>query len=794
MEVSKFFEEAGMAVNVRDVECSIGNGVAPTGSYERISRTGSDARLFSVTGIKGFLCGVWSRESGCYLIKDDFTTEAIAWTDECPIRLSGNGEGILTAITEKGRKYYLTNGEGFRSLTEVKPDDVYRSRTGTDGVVRDVTVNVDRRELTSTGDIRNFRVNNADLAAITKDLNESFSRLCREAHRTGRIIRPVVTRWKFYDRNDVPVAESAPLLMVNSGAAPGQEVLKTAFDAANPAVPAYTLSLESYSPIFICQAIPGIDREVAYAEIESSGEIDLTWKNDGGMADVKVSRNSSGAGEISVSLPSPGSDVLKKFMTAIADNLESVLKPVKRISSPLKNGIITAIPVPDDEITPTARFTGVVSGNKAWELKCPHSFISETASINGASVLHGGISIERFRGYPPEMFALSLTDEPWRGYSMVEFSDGEKAVRSSSGTGDCPLTLSPLLSYPGQDAVKLTVAIERGGKVYRGEYPLTAALNCRMSYYFDPEMKPIELNESSESYNVPEHTVRIKRMEGLLAGGSAESPETAVSAIASGMENITGVTAANGTATGWENSNAHFIVTGSDGIHRVTTDRRGEIKSVSKIHHSGVSKKGRTVSTDRGTAVVTDSGSLLMSEGTRMKPIARGQCESMGYDAEHGEVIMAGNGITATVFNLKTGGYSCRTLPGMVKMTLQCGMETIAIIGNSVYRLHEIPDPDEMTEISMTIDRRRSRGAIAGSRVSLEKRREQIEADMRSDKVENLTFTAGTPNRRLWEVNIARGSVKEPIVAKVPTHLIPYTRVTVKGKVKRGTIFRNIEF
>lgn len=790
MELSKIFEEAGKAVNVRDVD----GGVAAVGGYQKIAQTGSDARLFGVTGIKGCLCGVWSRESGCYLVRDDFTPTAMGWQGDCPLRVTADGEGMLTVVTEKGRRRFLTSGDGFQSLNEVTADGLYAAHTGYEGESREVTAEIDRREMTSTGDVRNFKVNNADIAAITKDLNDAYSRLCREAHETGRLVGPVIMRWKFYDRNDAEVAESAPILMMNGGAAPGQEVLRTAFDAANPAVPAYTLSLGSYKPVFSCQSRQGWDREVAYAVIESSGEIDLTGKSDGCRAEVKVSRTAGGTGEITVRLPSPGGEKMLKFMTAIADNLESVLRPVKRISYPLKNGVTTAIPVPDREITPADRLTGSLKNDSARALRCPHGFISEMMAINGAAVLHGGISVERFRGYPPEMYALSMSEESWRGYTVTEFSDGERAVRISGGRGGCPVTLSPLLSYPGHDAVKLTVVTERGGKVYRGEYPLTASLNSRTAYYIDSEMKPITLAESSEAYSEPEHTAGLKKMERMLAGGCAASPETAVTALAAGINEITGVTAANGTATGWENSNAHFIVTGPDGIHRVTVDRHGEIKSAGKANHSGVSGKGRTVVTDRGTAVVTDNGILLMAEGTRLKPAGRGECKAMGYDARVGELIMAGNGATATVLNLKTGGYSSRTLEGEMKMALQCGTETIAITGNSVSRLQESADSDEMTEIGLTIDRHRSHGAIAGSRRSRKNRPEEMEADMRSERVENLTIAAGTPERRLWEVKISRGSVKEPIIAKVPTHQIPYTRVTVNGKVNRGTIFRNIEF
>lgn len=90
-----------------------------------------------------------------------------------------------------------------------------------------------------------------------------------------------------------------------------------------------------------------------------------------------------------------------------------------------------------------------------------HSFTAQCATTSGSTVVWGNITPIRINGYPLTAFAATTKDGQWRAATKITFANGDEAVVwQSSGSGGAPDMLSPFISYPAGDAVKMTIYSE----------------------------------------------------------------------------------------------------------------------------------------------------------------------------------------------------------------------------------------------------------------------------------------------------------------------------------------------
>lgn len=285
--------------------------------------------------------------------------------------------------------------------------------------------------------------------------------------------------------------------------------------------------------------------------------------------------------------------------------------------------------------------------------RLPHRFSAAVAAVAGGSVIWGDLTLRRFEGYPAECFALGDTEDlPWKAAVTVTMASGEeRVVMASSGDRHAPVALSPMLSYPSADAVEMTVAVSRGGVLYRHSFPLTALPGGSCAIYLDQSLKPVVLEAVTGEFVVPASFPSSEELPSAVVTASAVDPLNAVSASSVPPGRVTAVETAPVAGALWDSGRLRVYLMTDAGIMLGRHSTSG-FSDIRRIDSRGVASSSCvTVTTDRSMPVVAVAGNDLVSvNGSRVTTVLLGVDAVMaGWDSVNADLWLACGDGTVTV-------------------------------------------------------------------------------------------------------------------------------------------------
>lgn len=416
--------------------------------------------------------------------------------------------------------------------------------------------------------------------------------------------------------------------------------------------------------------------------------------------------------------------------------------------------------------------------------RLPNHFTAAAGCLAGGNVVWGNIAAKRSEGYGIESMAAEMTPEgeshSWRCRIVTELASGERCVATSWGNGRAPLKLSPVLCYPGPDAVKMSILLERDSVVYSGEFNLTPDMAGVASYYFNSDLQPIELNVTDETFSYGSDTRQWHAMPSLTAVAPVDNPYELKSAAGAGNGEVVALTGMDRRGSAWEFGDHRVYAMTAEGIYLVALNDNGNKIRCSRIDRRGVTAADAVSETDddRYPVVCIAGGDLLGLVRGNVTTLERNVEDSrLCWDGVNKELWLALPSGEVRVKEDMAGGW--RDMPGVeVTGFHDTGMGMLYFSDGVVYDTAK--DSGEQPDFSYHI--RCHRNAVPG--YLTEGKEAMVAVELSSDDVsgtlEVSLRTASGEEMEYSEVSFS-GAVNSPLLLPLCCHHAPLTDISLYG-------------
>lgn len=281
--------------------------------------------------------------------------------------------------------------------------------------------------------------------------------------------------------------------------------------------------------------------------------------------------------------------------------------------------------------------------------RAPHSFAARHSAQSGSCLMWGDLRVNRFRGWDIDQYAVCHSSAPWHGCVEVEFADGSNCVTTADRISGCPVALSPVVSYPSPDAVRITFTLSSGGIVKKASFPLTPDPSGKRSVYVESSLKPYAPAPTEAPYVVATSRTVVLEFPGYLAAADAASPLRLISAAGLASGEVRGVTAMHSSQSSWDYGRTRFYAFSPAGIHSLSVDISRGTLSLSLLDGRVVAHRRATASCEDGVAAVA-SGDIVLMSGSRVSRIADiPGTEALVWVHSHHELWCIGRGFTRII-------------------------------------------------------------------------------------------------------------------------------------------------
>lgn len=278
-------------------------------------------------------------------------------------------------------------------------------------------------------------------------------------------------------------------------------------------------------------------------------------------------------------------------------------------------------------------------GVLSW-LGAPHSLGAATIASGPSAMLLISPGVTPFRGYRPEEMA-AVTDSSagaWHALCCVTFDDGSTSVVTSEGTGDCPLSFGPVLSYPSPRAVSLYIAVRNASGVRSGTFPLTPDGHGHRALYVTPSLAPVCLPDESEAYVVPAHAPAVWSYPGYISvtpAGDSDNPDVTVNPP---LGQVVEAVPVNYRQASWDYGRSRFMLFTAGGVCSLVVPSSRTSVSMSMIDSRVLLSSSAIV--DAGDALYAVlSGDLVRISRGRITTLRRyGKARALAFDSGRGEL------------------------------------------------------------------------------------------------------------------------------------------------------------
>ncbi|MDE7153410.1 MAG: hypothetical protein K2O00_03050 [Muribaculaceae bacterium] len=675
------------------------------------------------------------------------------------------------------------------------------------------------RKLSGTYSLTSHSLNATDSAAFTADLIEAYTSLRNSADAAGMFIQPVIARCRYLDTAGNTIFVTPPVMVTSPNGFQCTSPVTTLIEPSDNSRGAVTLSADTFKlqvnfPATSCS-------RVVKVIVEATPQLDIVDFN--GKSVAAVMRGADGGLTVRGSLPvAPSTAEGKRRLTdSLLAHTGSLFRTVAVVSAPF-NGTAHSITTGPDTTGATDLRTAVTSLRKtlssapsfrssgilAGESTVPHSVTCGCVAANGDTLLMGNLTMLPFRGYRLDSFGASITTDSWKAAIAVEFAGSEeKVVRYCEGSGGAPVMLSPVISYPRADAVRMTIFFRTAGKCYRSEFPLTPSLCGDAAFYVSPDLKPIDLTADEADFFIVPAEIPVEHLySGMIAAAPAASPSVPYAFRLVSSLPVTAVTHALGSSAGWDYVRSRFYLFSPEGAFTVITDS-ASIRGVNKVDSRGVSNSENIIPVTRnGVAVLTDSGDLLLWRGIAPRLAGRNLCGAIAFDAVHNELWLFGDtlnlsGDASAELPFAAGVAVERTFPHTPLHLFHTPGGTIIISVDGLYLLGDESCDVEQVDVrffrSFPIQapvkgvsvRQRARGKrLRGAKLLMQSPGPlSLTVSIRGDRGAGHLFSPEC-YRFLLE-----GSVNAPLLFHTPAPHFHRVYLTAEGSVPSGSSFTDFE-
>lgn len=591
------------------------------------------------------------------------------------IVMTGDEKGIV--MTE-GSRYLLNKKE---SKWVVEEEGAYPVLHFEAGDVMQLSVVAEARELDGIYDTRSKRLVDSDAERLRKDLLRCYYELADKTTRGGMELQPVLARYRL-EGDAGEVLYRSPIVQV--GASSGVqcvEELRCELDENNSRRGELRLSAEVYKLRLCGRLESGVSSgKVKRLVVETSLPIHPVVGN-------VVAANTleqSGTNGVALRCFLPGASVT---MVSSREEVGRRLKIMAlkgdvafRESLVVNNPFASGAGIELDINVARSGVTGVVAEVSAVEklMRCkvktepemkskcilPNRFVAESGCIVGGNVVWGGVRVKGFQGYGIESFSTTVSEageiHSWRSVVETELSTGKRRVATSWGTENAPLKLSPILSYPRADAVKMRITLERDGVVYRGEFPLQPNESRTGAYYFNESGKEIELPAVEDSFSYSIDDKEDEEYPSLVVVASICNPFEATGIEKVGRGRVVKLLGVDRRGSAWDFGRHRVYVMTESGIYLLSVASDGKSLKCNRIDRRGVMRKESVTETDddRYPVVSIASGDLIGLSRGNVSTLEEGISEAkIGWDICNKELWLADTAGIARVKGGLDGGW-----------------------------------------------------------------------------------------------------------------------------------------
>lgn len=621
-----------------------------------------------------------------------------------------------------------------------------------------------------------------DAQNMSKQLYNAYSDIMGRARKSEQLVQPVFARYKLYGEKEELLYVSAPVLL----SAPGKgfqftNAVKAPLTDNNTKRGATELVALSYRPaIEICQH--NKTSEVAYLTVELTSQASLA---DSSLTSACALRTDSTTGGRYVEAGVPGVYETMDYSATVASSLENCEKefvPVYRLEQPFASGNAKTVILPKVSGKKKANDNAVVNS----ELSLPHRFVSREMAVSGENVIHGNIVRKRFSGYDAWSVAYETGNEPWAAAIAVKFRDGgETVVKYSEGNEGNPLKMSPVLSYPSEDAVSMTIYLSSGANIYRRSFDLTPSSTSQCAYYIEKDLRPIEFTGYDvEMFLVPAEKRVDKEYPGMLIASKIWSADLASEVDVVSTDEITHISNASVSQSGWEQSRSRYYVFSRDRVFAASINKAGRLQNFNQISTSGISGGEQAVTVPGKGVYYLSDGRLYRLQGVRSTEVTAVSAEKLCYDRRHGELWMAGEELW--VLEMSSGEYYKRDIGEPVESA------TGSYVGckSGTYNLNE-EESGSLTHVEWReqIEEKDAERALLDvrkvSKSGLRVMKVYVSCGAAEPLVLSIYGDHGSgykSSRKLYEFRYT-GSLKSPIIEYVPTFPHYAYHLKIEGEV-----------
>ncbi len=508
-----------------------------------------------------------------------------------------------------------------------------------------------------------------DAEAVANDLAEAYMELCAKASAAGALLQPCLVRYRLFDADGHELFVSPAVLVGHStGAQCASTVPVYSSDRQN--LNAYTLSASTWT---LEARFPDVEsmEKVASCEIyvgpmfhpyhpDRKADIGMGRGGDSSVAFLNVGLPGRECGLGTSYRGQAGRLVMKALarMDAIEERVATVYNPFSGGARTLTIDFSPAADAASASKALHAAFAKPVGRIGLFEalLSRPHVFSAACCAADAQTAAWGDLTVHRYCGYSPAVFAVATADRPWQAVTVVRFGEGRGVVRLDDFPTGAPTLFGPVLSYPSPDAVEMIINVTSGGVTRSQTFALRPDASGRNAVYVADGMCPFELS----TLGVTTQTVSSadERFADAIAFAPTDDPLAVDSIARTSGGAVKAIAACRGRDQSWEFGRCRFVA-GSEGcVFSVVLSSGRRSLSVRKSLSRGICRGDAIACGDNGEVFVLagDAGgagrSLVRFPASGGIDYLSSSCryDFLAYNSRLGELWAFGEGSLAEVF------------------------------------------------------------------------------------------------------------------------------------------------
>lgn len=491
---------------------------------------------------------------------------------------------------------------------------------------------------------------------------QAYNELNAKAAAAGAYLQPVMARCRMYDSRGrlLGTTEPVAVMLPEGPQLSGAWTFKvTARKEEVTELDSSVVTAHPYSLVLTVSDTPdnAWARRVSHVEVQVSPQFHTMGA---GAARVTVDRTPGSDGHYRVRVVLPGADsgVSATAPVASAWNIEGAAARADALFSTVAvlRGLFdrpgtVSIPAPaamDAVAEGTALRTALRKGVPTVtpvhaRMQAVGTVIARNYATAAGRIAHAGIDVVRPAAPNPVMWATSLGANRWWGDVRIDYANGDVTVDSFSGSNE-PVAISPFVSVPAPDAVRLTISIHVHGEEHGQSLtlPLTPDATGAHSVFTAPTPVPMTLAGGDLELDPGEHHVTALSLPTTVAVSTADNP-LAVTALLDCGARINTVGAAHTAGGAWDFGRARFWLFTSAGMMVACTNAQTTRLSSTQAYTDIVRSPKCVADAGDCLYVLTANAHILRLQGARATFVTAADAASdrLGWLATDGELVVA---------------------------------------------------------------------------------------------------------------------------------------------------------